>query len=137
MYAIRFITPDESARRQRWRRMCFARVVCALIGGAPLAQAQSTASSPNTLPPHNLAAGDPSYGGEASDTIITAHAKAALLEAPGIDSGDVHVTTRRGSVTLTGTVPNEAQRAQAASVVLDLTGVVFVANQLKVGGSHP
>lgn len=126
-----------TARWLRSPRACVACLACALIGGTPLAQAQSTASSPNTLPPHNLASGDPSYGGEASDTIITAHAKAVLLETPGIDSGDVHVTTRRGTVTLTGTVPNEAQRGQAASVVQDLTGVVFVANQLKVGSSRP
>ncbi|TDG08259.1 BON domain-containing protein [Paraburkholderia guartelaensis] len=87
---------------------------------------------PNQLPPHNLAAGNPGYGGEASDTFITAHAKAALMAADGVNSSDVHVTTQRGAVTLTGTVPNEAQRDKAESVVHDLDGVVYVTNDLKV-----
>ena len=72
---------------------------------------------PNQLPPHNLAVANPGYGGEASDTFITAHAKAALMAADGVNSSDVHVTTQRGAVTLTGTVPDEAQRDKAESVV--------------------
>ncbi|PYE15313.1 BON domain-containing protein [Paraburkholderia silvatlantica] len=89
-------------------------------------------SRPNPLPPHNLAAGNPGYGGEASDTFITAHAKAALMAADGVNSRDVHVTTQHGAVMLTGTVPDEAQRDKAESVVHDLDGVVYVTNDLKV-----
>ncbi|MEX3843524.1 BON domain-containing protein [Paraburkholderia sp. BR10882] len=90
------------------------------------------AARPNQLPPHNLAGGNPGYGGEASDTFITAHAKAALMAADGVNSSDVHVTTQRGAVTLTGTVPDEAQRDKAESVVHGLDGVVYVTNELKV-----
>ncbi|MCP3728191.1 BON domain-containing protein [Paraburkholderia sp. CNPSo 3272] len=86
----------------------------------------------NQLPPHNLAGGNPGYGGEASDTLITAHAKAALMAADGVNSSDVHVVTQRGAVTLTGTVPDEAQRDKAESVVHALDGVVYVTNDLKV-----
>ncbi|HKR38863.1 MAG TPA: BON domain-containing protein [Paraburkholderia sp.] len=115
--------------------------LCAVLG-VQVALSQSspqTASAesqpivrPNQLPPHNLAAGNPGYGGEASDTFITAHAKAALMAADGVNSSDVHVTTQRGAVTLTGTVPDEAQRDKAESVVHDLDGVVYVTNELKV-----
>lgn len=100
---------------------------------ATFAQTGDTVSRPNQLPPHNLASGDPGYGGEASDAIITAHAKAALIGADGLTSSDVHVTTKRGAITLTGTVPDEGQRDKAESVVHDLNGVVSVTNDLKVG----
>ncbi|MEM5310456.1 BON domain-containing protein [Paraburkholderia sp. JHI869] len=104
-----------------------------LAAQAALAQTGNAVSRPNPLPPHNLAAGDPGYGGEASDTIITAHAKAALVAADGVTSSDVHVTTKRGAITLSGTVPDEGQRDKAESVVHDLDGVVSVTNDLKVG----
>ncbi|WP_322034125.1 BON domain-containing protein [Paraburkholderia sp. J76] len=112
--------------------LCFV-----LAAQAAFAQSGSQGASavppPNQLPPHNLAAGNPGYGGEASDTLITAHAKAALMATDGVTSGDVHVTTQRGAVTLTGTVPDEAQRDKAENVVHDLDGVVSVTNNLKVG----
>ncbi|WP_258365566.1 BON domain-containing protein [Paraburkholderia tropica] len=45
----------------------------------------------------------------------------------------VHVTTERGVVTLTGTVPDDAQRDHAKSSVQDLDGVKSNTNGLKVG----
>jgi osmotically-inducible protein OsmY len=106
-----------------------------VASAAALAQTggwNSPTRAPNVLPPHGMAAGDPSYGGQASDTIITAHVKAALLGAQGVDSSDVHVVTDRGTVTLTGTVPDSAQRDKVESTVQALDGVVSVVNELKV-----
>ena len=97
-----------------------------------LAQTPSNARQPSALPPHGLVGGEPTMSGATSDTVITAHAKAALLGADNIDSSNVHVSTTNGVVTLTGTVADEAQKDRAERVVHGLDGVVSVTNSLDV-----
>ena len=58
---------------------------------------------------------------------------AALASTDGLESNDVHVTTDRATVTLTGTVADAAQRERAGSIVQHLDGVTSVTNLLQVG----
>jgi osmotically-inducible protein OsmY len=95
-------------------------------------QPGSGAMPPGTAPPESLSV--PTQNSGTADTILTARAKAALVGASGVDSGDVHVTTTRGVVRLTGRVPTRAQRDKAGQAVQSLDGVNAVQNDLIVGG---
>ncbi|WP_269509010.1 BON domain-containing protein [Burkholderia sp. IMCC1007] len=103
------------------------------------AVAACTAAAPNVF-----AAGDDdaasssssmshsSTGTKIHDATITTKAKAELVGTSGLSAGDIHVKTRRGIVTLTGSVPDDQQRAQAVSVVKQIDGVQDVRNQLTI-----
>lgn len=69
-----------------------------------------------------------------TDAAITGKLKTELLTEKGLDSGNIHVETSRGVVTLSGTVPTEAQSQLAESVVKHTDGVKDVHNALKVRG---
>ncbi|QGZ66552.1 BON domain-containing protein [Paraburkholderia acidisoli] len=97
--------------------------------GATRAVAQSRA---NATPPYSLTNSGPSLGQQSGDALITAKAKAALLAASDLDSGDIHVTTESGVVTLSGVVPRRAQKAQAEQTVKQIDNVVGVRNTLDV-----
>ncbi|MGZ2749501.1 BON domain-containing protein [Burkholderia stagnalis] len=87
--------------------------------------------------PNVMAAGDDSgsssqtsIGKKIHDATITTKAKAALIGTNDLSSGDIHVKTRRGSVTLTGSVPDAQQRTLAVSTVKQVDGVQAVHDQL-------
>ncbi|OMG75115.1 transport-associated protein [Burkholderia ubonensis] len=112
------------ARHAGKRRCAAAVVLTAIVGGAA---------------PLGMAAGDDSLsallaaaGTELRDTAITAKAKAALAGKEDLSSGDIHVTTQRGDVVLTGSVPDTSQRATAVNIVRQLDGVRDVRDQLAV-----
>ncbi|KVP35870.1 hypothetical protein WJ89_28080 [Burkholderia ubonensis] len=71
-------------------------------------------------------------GTELRDTAITVKAKAALAGKEALSSGDIHVTTRRGDVVLTGSVPDRSQREAAVNIVRQLDGVRGVSDQLAI-----
>jgi osmotically-inducible protein OsmY len=56
----------------------------------------------------------------------------ALADAPRVDDTAVGVTARHGVVTLTGRVESYAAKEDAGRVVLDVPGVLDVANDLDV-----
>lgn len=66
------------------------------------------------------------------DTTITAKTKAALAQTSGLSSGDVHVTTRHGVVTLTGSVPDASQRPLAVEAARQIDGVSSVRDKLSI-----
>jgi hyperosmotically inducible protein len=106
---------------------------CSMLGASTaFAQASSGAMQPNT-PPHSLS--QPQKGNGAGDAVITARAKAALLSAHGVDSNNVHVTTTRGVVKLTGHVADSTQKRNAEEAVQKLDGVTAVRNELTVDGA--
>ncbi|KVM74890.1 transporter [Burkholderia stagnalis] len=87
--------------------------------------------------PGVMAAGDDSgstthtsTGTKIHDATITTKAKAALIGTKDLSSGDIHVKTRGGVVTLTGSVPDEQQRTLAVDAVKQLEGVHSVRDQL-------
>jgi osmotically-inducible protein OsmY len=57
----------------------------------------------------------------------------ALSKAQGFDVSNVFVRARGGAVTLTGTVPEGAQIAQAEEVAKGVAGVTSVSNKISIG----
>ncbi|MDR6498411.1 osmotically-inducible protein OsmY [Burkholderia ambifaria] len=105
-----------------------------------MAVAIAAATACAMVAPNVLAAGDDSAassshsttGTKIRDATITTKAKAELIGTSGLTAGDIHVKTRRGIVTLTGSVPDEQQRTQAVGVVKQLDGVRSVRDQLTI-----
>ncbi|KVV38959.1 transporter [Burkholderia territorii] len=124
------------ARAPRFRRRAATRL------GMALAIAAATACT--VVAPNAFAAGDDgttssmsssthsSTGTKIRDATITTKAKAELVGTSGLSAGDIHVKTRHGVVMLTGSVPDDQQRAQAANVVKQIDGVQDVRNQLTI-----
>jgi hyperosmotically inducible protein len=67
-----------------------------------------------------------------SDTAITARVKTALLAEQGVDGYRIDVTTRAGTVTLTGTVSDPRQVERAGEIAQSAKGVKAVENKLSV-----
>ncbi|KVZ41879.1 BON domain-containing protein [Burkholderia ubonensis] len=111
--------------RRAVKRPCVAAVVLTAIvcGVAPRAMAAGDGS---------LSAMLAAAGTELRDTAITVKAKAALAGKEALSSGDIHVTTRRGDVVLTGSVPDRSQREAAVNIVRQLDGVRDVSDQLAI-----
>jgi hyperosmotically inducible protein len=93
------------------------------VAAAPDAIAQSGDSASST---------QRTTGTKISDATITTKVKASLLGTDGLSSGDIHVKTRRGSVVLTGSVPDEDQRTLAVDTVQQIDGVRHVRDQLTI-----
>ncbi|NTZ08662.1 BON domain-containing protein [Burkholderia metallica] len=108
-----------------------------------MAVALAAASACVVVAPNAVAAGDDaassstssshsSTGTKIRDATITTKAKAELVGTSGLSAGDIHVKTRHGTVTLTGSVPDEQQRTQAVGVVKQVDGVHSVRDQLTI-----
>ena len=92
------------------------------------AGAQTTTTDTSTAP----SASSESVGQHVDDTTITTKVKAELLAAKNVKSEHIHVKTRKGVVSLTGTVPSAEDRDNAKEVVEGVSGVSSVKNHLKV-----
>ena len=71
-------------------------------------------------------------GQHVDDATTTTKVKAELLSAKNVKSQHIHVKTRKGVVSLTGTVPTAEDRDNADQVVQNVSGVASVKNHLKV-----
>jgi len=69
------------------------------------------------------------------DTMITTMVKAAFASGKEIRSGDIHVTTTAGVVTLDGPVQNSDIAARAEAIARNTEGVRGVTNDLRVSPS--
>jgi hyperosmotically inducible protein len=76
-----------------------------------------------------------SAGQVVDDAMITAAVKAKLVGDAAANLVNVDVDTREGTVTLTGTVRSEEQRARAVELARGVDGVRAVINSLRVQGS--
>ncbi|WP_028203576.1 BON domain-containing protein [Paraburkholderia nodosa] len=76
-----------------------------------------------------------SMGQHVDDATITTKVKAELLGAKNVKSGHIHVKTRNGVVSLTGSVPSAEDRDNAKQVVEGVSGVSSVKNHLKVSAA--
>lgn len=74
----------------------------------------------------------PATGSAVTDGWITAQTKLHFMTDADIPSGDIHVDTRRGVVTLFGTVPNATVSDKAARVAQEVAGVKSVNRELRV-----
>lgn len=73
-----------------------------------------------------------SMGQKVDDSAITTKVKAELLGAKNVKSTHIHVKTRAGVVSLTGTVPSAEDKTAAEEVVSNVSGVASVKNHLKI-----
>jgi hyperosmotically inducible periplasmic protein len=71
------------------------------------------------------------------DTTITAAVKTNLAAAKDMRSGQIHVTTTGGVVTLEGRVHDANVVARAVAIAKDASGVRNVTNELQVDPSVP
>lgn len=69
---------------------------------------------------------------ETPDVVLNSRVRAALISALSTAGQDIFPETKKGIVTLTGTVPSAQQRALAAQVAQKTRGVRGVKNQLQV-----
>ncbi|KVF03693.1 transporter [Burkholderia vietnamiensis] len=117
------------ARRRAGTRIGMAIAVaaaaCTVVAPSAFAAGDDAASS-------SASSSHSSTGTKIHDATITTKAKAELVGTSGLSAGDIHVKTRRGVVMLTGSVPDEQQRGQAADVVRKIDGVRDVRNQLTI-----
>jgi hyperosmotically inducible protein len=67
-----------------------------------------------------------------SDAEITAAVKTKLAADSGVHSMDVHVDTDKGVVTLTGSVPSDAEKTNAVHIARKTMGVKQVVDKLTV-----
>jgi len=71
------------------------------------------------------------------DTTITTAVKTNLAAAKNLRSGQIHVTTTAGVVTLRGTVHDSEVVSRAEAIARDTSGVRRVRNHLRVSASVP
>lgn len=69
----------------------------------------------------------------AGDAALTTRVKARLIVAPDLGGIRIHVNSRDGEVTLSGTVASEENRQDAEKIARRTEGVRVVINQLQVG----
>lgn len=79
-----------------------------------------------------LEAGDQSFGEKVDDATITTKIEAKLAADPEINPFEIDVDTVRGVVTLSGTVHEAAQRAEAERIALETKGVRDVRNRIEL-----
>ena len=72
-----------------------------------------------------------------NDTRITTEVKTSLATAKDLRSGQIHVNTTAGVVTLDGTVNNSEVVARAEAIAKNADGVRSVTNDLRVDPSVP
>ena len=65
-----------------------------------------------------------------SDVTVTAKVKTALLAAKDVKAMSIDVDTKGGVVTLSGQLPDEAQRKRAMEIAREVDGVKSVDNRL-------
>jgi osmotically-inducible protein OsmY len=78
---------------------------------------------------------DRNTGNVITDSYLTGAVKSALAAAKGVRASDINVDTRKGVVTLNGTVRSSAEATQAVEVARSVAGVKGVKSKLRVGGA--
>jgi hyperosmotically inducible periplasmic protein len=74
----------------------------------------------------------PSVGISLDDATLTVRVKTALLNDPAIGGLKIDVTTARGAVTLSGTVPTRDDEAAAVALAKSVEGVGEVKSTLQI-----
>lgn len=77
---------------------------------------------------------DATVGQRMGDAVTTASVKMALALTRGVKASDINVSTRWGTVTLTGEVDSMAEKQLASKTTEDTDGVKRVVNKLEVRG---
>ena len=91
--------------------------------------------TPESAPRVSLHTGATTLGSQVDDAVITSSVKKALLAESTINSFDLQVETRNGTVQLSGFVNDQAQIAKALATTRTVTGVKTVENGVTLKGS--
>ena len=75
----------------------------------------------------------PSARESVDDAALTTKVKARLIATPDLGGIRIHVNSRDGQVTLSGTVATQENRLRAEQIAHDTDGVHAVTNELHVG----
>ncbi|MBJ9593603.1 MULTISPECIES: BON domain-containing protein [Burkholderia] len=79
-----------------------------------------------------LASQASAVGGQIRDATLASRVRAALVAERGLASGDIDVQVRHRVAELSGSVPDERQRATAIRVARDVDGVRGVSDKLQI-----
>jgi hyperosmotically inducible protein len=99
---------------------------------APGFTAQGPASGPVASVEGTVTEAGKTATREVTDSWLTLQTKLALLADERVSSGDVHVATQSGVITLRGKVDSEAEQQAAAEIARTIEGAREVSNQLTV-----
>lgn len=66
------------------------------------------------------------------DTMVTTKVKSAMLNEPGLNSGEINVETFKGRVQLSGFVATQGDINKAVTVARNVKGVTSVSNDMKL-----
>jgi len=99
---------------------------------APGLAAQEAASGPMASVERTVKETGTTATREVTDTWLTLQTKLALLADERVSSGDVHVTTQTGVITLRGKVDSAAEQQAAGEIAGTIEGARDVSNQLVV-----
>ena len=106
-------------------------VVCVAVASSAYAQSSDAAAASSTESAAPTKAQKSSTKKE--DRKLGYSVRRALSKAQGFDVSNVYVRARSGAITLTGTVPEGGQIAQAEEVAKGVTGVKSVSNKITLG----
>jgi len=98
---------------------------------APADRTSSNTMSPTTPATTSTAESTSNRVASATDdAAVTTKVKAALLAEPGLRSMEIHVDTKDGVVTLTGSPDSAANRDRAVVIARNVAGVKDVVDQM-------
>jgi len=81
---------------------------------------------------NELRVGSRTMGQGVDDTVLGAKIKARLLEESGVRSFNIDVDVYSGSVSVTGTVPNQEQKNTVLNLIRSVEGVKGVVDNLQI-----
>ncbi|MEZ2352703.1 BON domain-containing protein [Caballeronia sp. RCC_10] len=109
-------------------------VVCVAVASSAYAQSSDAAATTSTEASAPTKAQKSAT--KKTDRSLGYAVRRALSKAQGFDVSNVYVRARSGAVTLTGTVPEGAQIAQAEEVAKGVSGVTSVSNKLSLSAQN-
>ena len=104
--------------------------LCLIVAFSAYGEASNMAPS-SSVPPQAAATSS-----KAADHKLDRDVRRALGKTKGVDSTNIFVHTRGGTVTLLGTVPNDGQISKAGEVAKGVSGVTSVSNKLSLTPVH-
>lgn len=112
-------------------------LIFAATDNAPVAPVNSAPGMPGRPDPDSSAVtGIDQAKQSVEDSAITTRIKTRLLGTKDLKSTGIHVTTLRGAVDVSGTVPTQQQHDIALKTIRSVEGVVSVNDNLKVSAAH-
>lgn len=113
-------------------RILGAMFAVAIASCATYANAQTRSMPTDASAQSQPAAAAPNRNDNRSDSAIVRDVRRAFTRTTSLNSANIHVQARHGTVTLTGTVPRQSQIERAGNAAKSVRGVTSVQNRLTV-----